>query len=101
MKRYYTRACNFYYGKESEILVNKNKTSSNSNLNSNVVDEVINKNKDDSSRSVSIEPEKKDNSLDDILKDVNLSNDSTQEPFEFKTDDTTTLHALLLYQSPL
>ena len=26
MKRYYTRACNFYYGKESEILVDKNKT---------------------------------------------------------------------------
>jgi len=26
MKRYYTRACNFYYGKESEILVDKSKT---------------------------------------------------------------------------
>ena len=26
MKRYYTRVCNFYYGKESEILVSKNKT---------------------------------------------------------------------------
>ena len=26
MKRYYTRVCNFYYGKESELLVNKNKT---------------------------------------------------------------------------
>ena len=26
MKRYYTRVCNFYYGKESEVLVNKNKT---------------------------------------------------------------------------
>ena len=23
MKRYYTRVCNFYYGKESELLVNK------------------------------------------------------------------------------
>ena len=26
MKRYYTRVCNFYYGKESELLVKKNKT---------------------------------------------------------------------------
>ena len=26
MKRYYTRACNFYYGKESRLLVNKKKT---------------------------------------------------------------------------
>ena len=26
MKRYYTRVCNFYYGKESEVLVIKNKT---------------------------------------------------------------------------
>ena len=26
MKRYYTRVCNFYYGKDSEFLVNKNKT---------------------------------------------------------------------------
>ena len=26
MRRYYTRVCNFYYGKESEVLVNKNKT---------------------------------------------------------------------------
>jgi dihydropteroate synthase len=26
MIRYYTRACNFYYGKESELLVNKKKT---------------------------------------------------------------------------
>ena len=26
MKRYYTRVCNFYYGKESELLVNKKKT---------------------------------------------------------------------------
>ena len=26
MKRYYTRACNFYYGSESKILVNKNKS---------------------------------------------------------------------------
>jgi len=26
MKRYYTRVCNFYYGKESEILVNRKKT---------------------------------------------------------------------------
>ena len=26
MKRYYTRACNFYYGKESELLVSKKKT---------------------------------------------------------------------------
>ena len=26
MKRYYTRACNFYYGKESKYLVNKKKT---------------------------------------------------------------------------
>ncbi len=26
MKRYYTRACNFYYGKESELLVKKRKT---------------------------------------------------------------------------
>ena len=26
MKRYYTRVCNFYYGNESELLVNKNKT---------------------------------------------------------------------------
>ena len=25
MKRYYTRVCNFYYGKESELLVNKKK----------------------------------------------------------------------------
>ena len=26
MKRYYTRACNFYYGKESRLLVNTNKS---------------------------------------------------------------------------
>ena len=26
MKRYYTRVCNFYYGKESELLVKKNKS---------------------------------------------------------------------------
>ena len=26
MKKYYTRACNFYYGKESILLVNKKKT---------------------------------------------------------------------------
>ena len=26
MRRYYTRACNFYYGKESKILLNKKKT---------------------------------------------------------------------------
>ena len=26
MKRYYTRVCNFYYGKESELLVNKKKS---------------------------------------------------------------------------
>ena len=26
MRRYYTRVCNFYYGQESEVLVNKNKT---------------------------------------------------------------------------
>ena len=26
MRRYYTRVCNFYYGKESELLVKKNKT---------------------------------------------------------------------------
>ena len=26
MRRYYTRVCNFYYGKESELLVNKKKT---------------------------------------------------------------------------
>ena len=26
MLKYYTRVCNFYYGSESEILVNKNKT---------------------------------------------------------------------------
>ena len=26
MKRYYTRVCNFYYGKESKLLVNKKKT---------------------------------------------------------------------------
>jgi dihydropteroate synthase len=26
MRRYYTRACNFYYGNESELLVNSNKT---------------------------------------------------------------------------
>tara|TARA_B100001057_G_scaffold113241_1_gene111538 strand:+ start:1887 stop:2939 length:1053 start_codon:yes stop_codon:yes gene_type:complete len=26
MKRYYTRACNFYYGKESKLLINKKKT---------------------------------------------------------------------------
>ena len=26
MRRYYTRVCNFYYGKESEILVSKKKT---------------------------------------------------------------------------
>ncbi len=26
MTRYYTRACNFYYGKESKILVSKKKT---------------------------------------------------------------------------
>ena len=25
MKRYYTRVCNFYYGKESKLLVNKKK----------------------------------------------------------------------------
>ena len=25
MRRYYTRACNFYYGNESKLLVNKNK----------------------------------------------------------------------------
>ena len=26
MRRYYTRACNFYYGNESKLLVNINKT---------------------------------------------------------------------------
>ena len=26
MKRYYTRACNFFYGEESKYLVNKKKT---------------------------------------------------------------------------
>ena len=26
MPRYYTRACNFYYGSESKLLVNNNKT---------------------------------------------------------------------------
>ncbi len=26
MQRYYTRACNFYYGSKSKFLVNKNKT---------------------------------------------------------------------------
>ena len=26
MKRYYTRVCNFYYGKESKQLVNKKKS---------------------------------------------------------------------------
>ncbi|PHX88659.1 MAG: dihydropteroate synthase, partial [Pelagibacteraceae bacterium] len=26
MNRYYTRVCNFYYGKESKLLVNKKKT---------------------------------------------------------------------------
>ena len=26
MRRYYTRVCNFYYGNESELLVNKKKT---------------------------------------------------------------------------
>jgi len=26
MRRYYTRACNFYYGKESKILISKKKT---------------------------------------------------------------------------
>ena len=26
MKRYYTRACNFYYGSESKTLVNKKKS---------------------------------------------------------------------------
>ena len=26
MKRYYTRVCNFYYGKESKILIGKKKT---------------------------------------------------------------------------
>ena len=26
MTRYYTRACNFYYGQESKFLVNKKKT---------------------------------------------------------------------------
>lgn len=26
MKRYYTRACNFYYGNESKILVRKKKS---------------------------------------------------------------------------
>ena len=26
MKRYYTRVCNFYYGRQSKILVNKKKT---------------------------------------------------------------------------
>ena len=26
MQRYYTRACNFYYGNKSKILVNKKKT---------------------------------------------------------------------------
>ena len=26
MRRYYTRVCNFYYGKESELLVNKKKS---------------------------------------------------------------------------
>ena len=26
MKRYYTRACNFFYGEESKLLVNKKKT---------------------------------------------------------------------------
>ena len=26
MKRYYTRACNFYYGKESKLLIRKKKT---------------------------------------------------------------------------
>ena len=26
MNRYYTRACNFYYGKQSKKLVNKNKS---------------------------------------------------------------------------
>ena len=26
MRRYYTRVCNFYYGKESKILVGKKKT---------------------------------------------------------------------------
>ncbi len=26
MRRYYTRACNFYYGNESKLLVNNKKT---------------------------------------------------------------------------
>ena len=26
MKRYYTRACNFYYGKNSKLLLSKKKT---------------------------------------------------------------------------
>ena len=26
MRRYYTRACNFYYGKDSKILISKKKT---------------------------------------------------------------------------
>ena len=26
MRRYYTRACNFYYGNESKLLVNKKKS---------------------------------------------------------------------------
>ena len=26
MRRYYTRVCNFYYGKDSKLLVNKKKT---------------------------------------------------------------------------
>ena len=26
MRRYYTRVCNFYYGKESKLLVSKKKT---------------------------------------------------------------------------
>ena len=26
MRRYYTRVCNFYYGKESRLLVNSNKS---------------------------------------------------------------------------
>jgi hypothetical protein len=67
-----------------DLLVNKNKTSGeSSSLKSNVVNEVIKK--DEPIKLDDITP--KSDSLDDILRDVNLSSEPANEPFEFNTED--------------
>ena len=68
-----------------DLLVNKNKTSGeSSSLESNVVNEVIKK-----EEPIKLDTTTSNNdSLDDILNDVNLNTEPSNEPFEFNKEDS-------------